>query len=196
MGSDSRAAIDEATEAAWQFTDAWRDSDIRAGAEATYLTLTEDGGTARLTETQLRTVLVALGRLTRQQDHAEFTTALADLRDQPDGEFADLRAFCATWLAELEQHGWLSRRLLLADGSELDVGQLAQALGRLAQLKKENAQLLSGSVPRSMSLALACISCHDCVGVFVTKEALENWAAANGWRDGYCPNCEESRGGS
>jgi hypothetical protein len=50
-------------------------------------------------------------------------------------EFAGLRAFCATWLAELEQHGWLSRRLLLADGSELNVAELARALDRLAKLE-------------------------------------------------------------
>lgn len=188
-GLESRATVDAAVEAAWQFADAWRYGDLSAGRAATYLTLAEDGSTARLTEPQLRTALTELGRLTRQQDQTEFTAALAGLRAHPDGEFADLRAFCTTWLAELEQHGWLSRRLLLEDGSELDVGRLAQALGRLAELERDNAQLLSGSVPRSMSLALACVSCHDCVGVFVTKQALQDWAAANGWHDGCCPNC-------
>lgn len=48
------------------------------------------------------------------------------------GDFADLRAFCDTWLAELAEHGWLTRHMLLVDGSELDVGRLHAALERLA----------------------------------------------------------------
>lgn len=82
------------------------------------------------------------------ENPAEFTAALAELRSKPHNGFTDLRQFCTTWLAELEQHGWLTRRMVLADGSELDVGRLAKALGRLAELERENAQKREEPEPR------------------------------------------------
>ncbi|WP_041540252.1 hypothetical protein [Catenulispora acidiphila] len=68
------------------------------------------------------------------KDHAEG-------RPEVTPDLAVLRQFCATWLAELAQHGWLSRRLLLADGSELDVEHLNSALDRLAKAERENEKL-------------------------------------------------------
>jgi histidine triad (HIT) family protein len=60
---------------------------------------------------------------------------------------------------------------------------------RSAKAEAERDQLLAGSIPRALILGLACVTCHAVVGVFVTQDALDNWARDNGWRDGYCPNC-------
>lgn len=54
---------------------------------------------------------------------------------------------------------------------------------------EENAAFRAGIVPQTLTLGLACVNCHTCVGVFVTQDALDNWARENGWHDGWCPDC-------
>jgi hypothetical protein len=56
-------------------------------------------------------------------------------------------------------------------------------------LMEENASFRSGIVPRTLMLGLACATCHTVVGVFVTQDALDNWARDNGWYDSQCPAC-------
>lgn len=67
----------------------------------------------------------------------------------------------------------------------MDVDEVEAVRALLA----ENAAFRAGVVPRTLTLGLACINCHQCVGVFVTQEALDNWALENGWRNGRCPDC-------
>lgn len=89
------------------------------------------------TQTVPRDALIAMGAAIVGMGHIA-TVLRKQAAPLTAEEFTDLRAFSDTWLAELAQHGWLYRRLLLADGSELDVGRLHAALDRLEQLAAAN----------------------------------------------------------
>lgn len=117
-----------------------------------------------------------------------------------DVAFESLRQFAVVWHDKYPQRTDGENRkppslTMRAAGvaAVLTEPQLGAVVAEYVRMREEVEQLLSGSVPRSLSLALACVACHDCIGVFVRKDILDCWAMDNGWRDGLCPKCQSVR---